>query len=168
MHAPNSIYLKIESSYTNLSPYVCMSIFVCVEETKIQRNKEGKIKEYIWTLLSLIFSGNRECFVSFSSLASCGLVGSKARGLAGTGRWLHYHIDDELLDLRLIYMYTSILYKRLHKFGAVEVVDLVPVKRWLDGIGSTTLDQNCTCWLSVTRFEMAGSGLGAVCLIEAG
>jgi hypothetical protein len=52
-------------------------------------------------------------------------------------------------------MYTSILYQRLHKFGAVEVVDLVPVERWLDGTGSTTLDQNCACWLSVTRFEMA-------------
>jgi hypothetical protein len=37
-------HLKIESSYTNLSR-TCMSIFVCVEETKIQRNKEGKKEE---------------------------------------------------------------------------------------------------------------------------
>jgi hypothetical protein len=35
-------HLKIESSYTNLSPYV--------EETKIQRNKEGKKEEYVCTL----------------------------------------------------------------------------------------------------------------------
>jgi hypothetical protein len=100
-------HLKIESSYTPISARTCMSIFVCVEERKIQRNKQGKKEEtrHIYApLLSLIFSGNSECCVSFSSLVSCGLVGSKARGLAGTGRWLHYHRDDELLDLRLIYV----------------------------------------------------------------